>query len=402
MPNKHLKFGGSTMGRTLQCPAWHYEASKMPERNGSSSFADQGTLLHDCMEEYVKTGKTFTNMLDEGRKYGNEELTQELITTKLKPAVDAVTEICSQKLRIMSDKIFYASPTPHQTLVEPFVELIEGEAGGSIDLLAWSDDGKDVLILDYKFGFNKVSPVENPQALFYALCAAVDPSTAIMLEKAERLHLAIVQPTDNDDEPNYEVWTTPIDTLDDFEMAVYEAVDASNANEGTGHQAGEYCKYCPAEATCPLKTGVAKNLMLLDNTKLDDLAEILTFADEMERFIKEARKLAHEQLELGQVVEGFKLVNKRASRKWNGQDLEAIREKISKARKLKLEDAYDMKLKSPAQFEKLCKEKSIDFKQYSNYISFVSSGTTLVPDSDKREAAMPVNAIEILKNSLPN
>ena len=390
------------MGRTLQCPAWQYEASQMPKSNGSSSFADEGTLLHDCMEEYATKASDFEDMLDQGRKYGEQELTAELVDTKLVPALDAVLEICNNTLGIMSDKIYYHSETPHQTLIEPFVELIEDEAGGSIDFLAWSDDGKDVLVLDYKFGFNKVSPVENPQALFYALAAAVDPATSSLFEKAERLHLAIVQPTDSADEPNYSVWSTDINVLDQFELDVYEAIDKANANEGTDHQAGEYCKYCPAEATCPLKTGITKNLMLLKPEKLEDLSQILDFADEVESFIKAARKLAFEQLELGQPVEGFKLVNKRATRNWNGQDLDTVRDTVKKAKKLKLEDAFDMKLKSPAQFEKMCKSKGVDFAKYSNYISSVSSGTTLVRESDKREAAVPWNAIEILKNALPS
>lgn len=40
--------------------------------------------------------------------------------------------------------------------------------------------------------------------------------------------------------------------------------------------------------------------------------------------------------------------------------------------------------------EKVCKELKIDFKPYAKLISSVSSGTTLAPESDPRQAALPI------------
>jgi hypothetical protein len=137
-----------------------------------------------------------------------------------------------------------------------------------------------------------------------------------------------------------------------------------------------------------VKTGLALKATRVNELTVDKLAEYLPLAEEVVAWSKEVQKLAYEQLELGTKIKGYKLVNKRASRVWN--DLEAVENKVRKAKKIKIAQGFDMKLKSPAQLQKVCKELGIDFKQYEKLISAVSSGTTLAKESDKRPAALPV------------
>ena len=77
-----------------------------------------------------------------------------------------------------------------------------------------------------------------------------------------------------------------------------------------------------------------------------------------------------------------------------------MRKKVRLAKKIKLENACDIKLKSPPQLEKLCKSLKVDFKSYSNYIASVSYGTTLVKESDKRPEALPNLALKALADRL--
>jgi len=119
---------------------------------------------------------------------------------------------------------------------------------------------------------------------------------------------------------------------------------------------------------------------------------------ELEGWIKAVKKLAHEQAEAGVKIEGYKLVNKRATRVWN--DVEAVMKKVRLAKKLKINEACDIKLKSPPQLEKLCKTKKVDFKNYSDYITAVSTGTTLVKEDDKRPEALPNLALKALADRL--
>ena len=69
---------------------------------------------------------------------------------------------------------------------------------------------------------------------------------------------------------------------------------------------------------------------------------------------------------------------------------------MRKAKKIKLEQGFDYKLKSPAQLEKVCKELGVDFKQYDKLISKVTTGTTLALESDKRPASLPIAGLEQL------
>ena len=66
---------------------------------------------------------------------------------------------------------------------------------------------------------------------------------------------------------------------------------------------------------------------------------------------------------------------------------------VRKARKIKLEEAVDMKLLSPPKFEKVCKKLGVDMTRYAEYISAVSSGSSLVTVNDKRPELLSVEAI---------
>jgi hypothetical protein len=306
-------------------------------------------------------------------------LTPELAADKLIPAIKATYDLLAQ-YDINRSSI----------LLEPFVELIKGQAGGSIDLLGVSNDGKTILVVDYKFGHFPVSP-KTPQLKFYALAASVDPSTEIMFQRAERLVLAIVQPT-NEEHPA-SVYDAHISILDDFEDEVYEAIDASDrATADTAPIAGPECKYCPALAVCPAKNGTAIAALRLDPTNIDILSLALPMAEELKVWAKAVEVLAHQQAEVGMKIEGYKLVEKRATRVWNDPDAALL--KVKRAKNLKLDEACDIKMKSPTQMEKLCKAKKIPFKPYQQYISAISSGTTLAKQDDKRPEALPIASLE--------
>jgi hypothetical protein len=331
------------------------------------------------MEELMNAPDlTVDDLVAAGRSYGGVTLTRDLTLEKLEPALDGTMEVL-EKYGIDS------------YICEPFVAMGD-EVGGSIDLLGFSEDGVTALILDYKFGHNVVDVVNNKQLQFYALCALVDSSTAPLFEKVERFVQVIVQPTQ---ESVYTVWDYSLDTLTAFHSHVETAIE--EAREATPRlSTGAHCRWCPAEHVCPLKTGQALKAKYMDPAQLELLSEMLPIAEELESWIKKVKTAAHEQLELGTKIDGYKLVNKRASRVWN--DPETAADIVRKARKIKLEDAYDMKLKSPAGFEKMCKAKGFDFSKFEGYISSVSSGTTLAKESDKRPAVtVSVNKLEALR-----
>lgn len=376
MPTKHYKFGGSTAGRTIQCPAWIPLAQKMPisaDGNGNE-FADLGTLKHNCMEALGTTDIEFKDLI--GTKYNDQVLTEDMLYEDIVPAQLAFED--------------FAEDNDFQLELHEQEVKIDEDVGGTADIIAVNTD--TIFFLDWKFGYNLVSPVENAQALFYAMCAMEDPRTAKLFEGRTKIVLGIIQPEylNQGYDSMIQTWETDITRLNEFADAYFDAID--NLDE-TKPCAGDACKYCPAMVICPVKTGQARAATMLDPKSEDVkiLAQALALADTVIEWANTVKKFAHEQAELGVKIDGYKLVAKRASRKWT--DEETVLDIVRKAKKLKLEEATTIKLLSPAQLEKVMKKKDLDFEKYDAYIESVSTGTTLTTADDKRPEVFNSSAL---------
>ena len=359
MPNKHLPVGGSTATRTLACPGW-INASKEIPKGKSSIYADEGNLLHDALENYYQRDESFEDQIARKLTYAGIELNQNHVEEILLPSVNMVEQVLDHY-----DAIDY--------ICEPFVEYIRGLAGGSIDMLAASMDGKYTIILDYKTGHSPVSPT-SAQLPFYALSAMVDEKTKDFFSKTERLVYVIIQPKVSH-EPNY--IEVDAKTLVDFKIAIDKAIKLTQS-KNPPKKAGSHCQYCPATPYCDEKKAQVKSALVLSAKNATTLAQSLQLASELETWVKEVNTHAHNLMEQGAQIPGYKLVDKRALRKWkNTLD---VQEKLGD-----YDGIYEMKLKSPAQVEKLFKKNKIKV-DLDQLIEKKSSGTTVVPESDKREA----------------
>jgi len=388
---KHLTFGGSTMNRTLHCPAWVNLSKDIPPPP-ASDFAMDGTRKHEAMEYIYKetnaTGEDLNDYRDSlesmiGTSMESSHVSVEDFDNAIYPAWVAMEELLNE----------YGVDN---LLVEPFVELIPDVAGGSIDMLALSEDGTKLIIADYKFGHRTVHAEENAQMMFYALCALSDPKLKKFVgKKVEHVIMAIIQP--NGDGNDIDVWGADIERLNDFKEQALAAIEVSQQGADTPN-AGSHCRYCPAHAVCPAKTGVAQQALRLPTAQVEALNEALGLIPELEDWIKAVRKTAYEALERGVQLEGYKLVNKRPSRVW--ADEQEIIKALAKEKNVLISDAYERKLKSPAQMEKLFKQIGVDPEKLSDYIVSVSSGTTIAPVSDKRPDATPTLALQALADRL--
>lgn len=366
MPTVHFEYGGSTCDRTLNCPPWRRIAANVPRQHGANEHADRGTLLHDCMETLgTEDDINYRDLL--GTTYNDQVLTEEMLNEIVIPAWENYEKFAED----------------NNLDLEMFeIEVKDDDdIGGTVDIFAANED--TIFVLDWKFGHNLVSPVENAQGLFYAMCAQSDARTAKLFKGRTKLVIGIIQPAyEEQGDSMIQTWETEISRLNEFAEDFYTAIDTRADTEEPC--AGSHCKYCPALAVCPVKTGQARNALMIDpkSAEAAELAQAMAMVAEIEQWTKAVRKQCHEQAELGMKIQGFKLVAKRATRKWT--DVAAVEDLVRKARKLKLEDAMVMNLKSPAQLEKTCKAKGVDFDKYDAYIESVSTGTTLAPDSDKR------------------
>jgi hypothetical protein len=379
----HYAFGGSTAGRTVKCPAWHNLAKNMP--SGPPSLAAmEGTLMHLLFERGVADPDFEpAEMLGEMRIIDGQELhVTEAHIDKVYTALDCLEDI--------RDEYAYDFVLPE------VIMNTDDETGGTADIIAFSTlAGIRVTafgVHDLKTGDgHMVSAENNEQLLFYAWQAVEKFKKELAFNEETKFQLGIIQPSDRRDSP-VDIWNTDLKTILDFGKTYKQAQKMAKAGI-IEPCAGSHCAYCPAMSTCPAKTGMIQVSQRIPSgsTELADLIKAMSIVDDVEDWCKAVRKTAHEQLEQGVNITGFKLVPKRATRVWN--DPQKALQKFKRARGLTAEDYLDMKLKSAPQMEKVCKAKGVDFKKFESMISLHSSGTTLVKDSDPRPAALPLKSL---------
>ena len=152
--------GGSTAKRVIACPGSVALCAKMPSKP-SSSYADEGTLLHDIIAQVLNKDVQPETFL--GCEYENITLTQDLLDTKLIPALEALDAIDPTKTMEIAV----------ETRVSFGEDILPG-VFGSTDLLGRI--GNRAYVIDWKFGDGvAVYAEENPQLMFYAAAAMRTP-----------------------------------------------------------------------------------------------------------------------------------------------------------------------------------------------------------------------------------
>ena len=354
--------GGSTAKRVMACPGSVALVQKMPPQP-SSVHADTGTLLHNTIASILETGKPPHEFL--GATYNAIELTEDLLERKLLPALAALDEIDPDKT------MEYA--------VEQVVGFGNALPGvfGSADLVGRI--GNRGVLLDWKFGDGvAVSAEENPQGLFYVAAALRTTKTKWAFLDVEDIEIIIVQP------PYVKRWVTTPARVKQFEAELMLAVRAAEQPDAP-LAAGDHCRWCTAKTICPVVSGAVARAArtAIKTVNVDRLAEALGQIDLLEGYIKDARDMAQQLLENGVEVPGWKLVPKRATRKWS--DDKKVLTALTEAG-LNIEQLTDPK--SPAQMEKVLKKHNVPMP--TDLIVSVSTGNTLAPEDDPRPAVLQI------------
>ncbi len=358
--------GGSTAKRVIGCPGSVALCAKMPPKP-SSKYADEGTLLHNVMDLILTTGQTPESFV--GMAYEGIKLTDELINEKVYPALAALDAIDPNK------EMEYATETK-----VGFGDLLPG-VFGSTDLLGRI--GKRAFILDWKFGSGvPVDAEDNPQLMFYAAAAMRTPEVQWVFDDCDEIECIIVQP------PSVKRWTTDKKRIKAFEQELLMAVKIAQLPDAPINT-GDHCRWCAAKPTCPKMTGAVDRAIhaQIDILNVAQISSYLKQADMLEQWITDLRALAHQVLEAGKPVPGYKLVAKRAIRQW-GDDDQALVAMLNEG--IPEEELTTVKVISPAQAEKVLKKHGKQLP--ANQVVAVSSGSTLAEESDPRPAVLQIGA----------
>ena len=165
--------------------------------------------------------------------------------------------------------------------------------------------------------------------------------------------------------------------------------------------AGEkQCHWCRAKVNCPAAAKLVADTMGMDFENLtsdeipiaegpeltnEQLPAVYTKLDFIESWCSSIRGYVYEALRTGEKIAGYKMVTgKRGNRAFRDED-EAI--KIMKGMRLKVDEMYDRKLKSPAKMEKLLKkDKPGKWEKIVDLITQSEGKPVVALESDKREA----------------
>ena len=356
--------GGSTAKRVMNCPGSVALVQKMPPQP-SNKYADEGTLLHNVIAEIVMTDKHPEEFLH--TKYNDQVLTLDLIDNKLVPALAALDVIDPNK----------EMEIEAETRVG-FGDLLP-DVFGSTDLIGRI--GKRAVVLDWKFGDGvAVDAEENPQLMFYAAAAMRTEETKWAFVDVEEIEMVIVQP------PAVKRWVTTPARIAQFEKDLVKAVKLAQ-QPNAELKIGDHCRWCAAKPICPQMTGAVDRALKTQVEAIDvqTLGAYLANADILEDWIKDLRALAHQILDSGASVPGYKLVAKRGTRQWTDEK-DVVHWLDGKG--LEPTEIYSKELLSPAQMEKVLKKRKLTLPD--DLVVSVSSGTTLASADDPRPAVLQI------------
>lgn len=343
----HAEFSPSAMKRIIACPG-SVELCKKAPPQPPSPYAEEGTQAHNLAEAMLLMEDTLP------------EHTQEMLD-----AVQVYVDYCDP---IIDSADKYG--------IEARLKLSD-ELFGTSDCYALL--GRTLYVIDYKHGQGvTVAAEENPQALTYAGLVLADPSTNIEPDDVDSIILTIVQPRGMG--PAVDSWGTDVRRVQDHMAEVAQAMEQAKS-ENPSIEIGDHCRFCSAKMICPAMEKAQSAVAEWNASDLepDKIADLLTAASAVEQRIKDIYQYAQHRLEQGEQVPGWKLVAKRASRKWVDEG------KVHRwARKHgKLKTMYKKTLLSPAQTAKVMSD---EYESLTHLVDSVSTGMTVAPEADKREA----------------
>lgn len=369
----HSKIGASGMHRWAECPGSVRLSAGITAP--SSFYAAEGTVAHDLAEACLTSKVPADTYLGTVRVRDGHEIA---ITEEM---CDAVDFYCNEIRGVLS-------PGEDQLYVEHKFDLSAIHKGlfGTADAVTWHPGERVLQVFDFKYGAGvMVDVTDNPQLKYYGLGALLTlklPATKVVLH--------IIQPRIESEAGRHRFQV--IDAIDmlDFKVDLIQFAKATE-DPNAALKSGEHCKFCPAAGVCPLlheQALAAAQTVFSPAAPYDPakLAEALRLAPTLKAWASSVTEFAYAEAEQGRCPPGYKLVAKRANRKWRDEPA-AIRA-LTQAGLGEPELYGEPSLKSPAAIEKQLGKK--EFATVAGeFVVTESSGHTLAPLDDKRPPVKP-------------
>lgn len=370
-PSAHALLGASSAYRWMNCPGSALLATQFP--NESTIYAEEGSLAHDFAEKLILR-KATTAIKRKVKKFYSDhpELdgSVEDMEKTLQPYVDFVREEYNRAM---------AEDPAAELLTEQKIDTSRWIPGGFGTTDVAIVGGGKLHIIDLKYGKGvPVSAENNPQIQIYAL------GTMDLLDTVyefDTVQTTIYQPRlDNVSTEAY--YIEDLEAWGDVVLA--PAAQEALLDDAPMH-AGEWCRFCPAKATCwerarhNLITAEAKDRLL----STEQIGALLGHLDELIKWAKDVQEHALSAALRGEEVPGWKVVEGRSVRKYSGSEAEIVKQAEGAGFDRAL--LYETKLLGVSAMEKLMGKKQFN-DVLGAYIEKPPGKPTLVEEDDPRPA----------------
>lgn len=418
----HAELGASSADRWIQCPGSVLLSRGMPDH--SSPYAAEGTVAHTLSEICLADDSDPADHIGEAVDDNHPDI--------------EVDEDMADSAREYVDLVRFLSETCSQTWIEARVRVtsgpnalswmanlldLDGEPEPETDMFGTADclglqnarTGLWLHVVDFKHGKGvAVDVCGNRQLRYYAVGGVEKLMAEGVIDNPADLAgvvIHIVQPRAGHPDGPVRSETVDMDGLAQFARELGRAANAA-LREDAPLMAGSHCRFCRAAGACPelARANLEKAKMVFSDPddggglsaptppqelSLDEIRQILDAVPEIQQWLNAVQELAHARLESQEISPGdlgYKLVEKRATRRW--RDPNEAADRLCEVFGLGDDQLYESKMRSPAQVEKaLGKEAIKEHKdELSELIVKQSSGTTLASVDDARPDAGPRSA----------
>jgi hypothetical protein len=360
---QQLKLRPSSASRWIACPASAKLSALVPYQEAGEA-AKIGTAIHALAETCFQLDSDPMKFV--GQVVDGITMTEENCAFALEHL---------QAIWAIQDELGYVE-------VEQLFKLYEEPAfslQGTADVVGISQD--KLIIADLKTGRGYVD-ADSEQMKIYALGALLHNTF-----RPTQVEFQIIQPHHGEKR----VHRMSVDELGVWETQVLlPAIDDAISDKPTFNPSESACQWCPAKHICPAQkeqfdiVAAQPDISVMSKDDIhqvmlslapDQISAILDKAPLVEKFIDAVKEHATKKMEAGEVIAGWQLQPKRASRKWI--DSNAARKALTDAG-LTDSQIFETELISPTQAEKLlAKEQKVILDALT---AKVSSGLTLTKD----------------------
>jgi hypothetical protein len=396
----HSPVGFSSRKRWSTCPGSVRLSQGVPSK--SSAFASEGTAAHALQEYCLRKNVRAVDLVDTDFPYEDHGEDKSIVV--------AAEMACHIEGVLIGIRAELATDPDAVLLVEERFHLhqLHKDLFGTGDVAIWFPRARKLQVRDLKYGAGVAVEIEedgeaNVQLEGYALGALLKfPEW-----KPVEVEMVIDQPRAFHADGATRRTTRPVSYFVDMAADLVDEVRRTEAATKAFSETrpetwqdvflkqGDHCRWCPAAPVCPLLKSKAQELAKQvfaasiageESNGYDAaaLADTLDWLPILEAWIKNVREFSYAEAEKGHDIPNYKLVEKRATRKWR-DEASAI---------VWLMDAGVHPYAEPSLITPAVAEKQIAKDQREYLAALVvaeSSGHTLVHSSDKR-AAVKVDA----------